>query len=78
MKLFQLVLTLVMLVLEGSNAVTSCIQCESLPGKENSTCVTGTGKGVANLHFYILSPISRDAMQRRGGGVLRKCDLGQC
>ena len=31
---------------------------------------------VANLHFYILSPKSRDTMQRRGGGVLCKCDLG--
>ena len=47
MKIFQLAFTLVMLSLQGSKAdkVTSCIQCESLPGKEDTECIQGTGNG---------------------------------
>merc|ERR1712109_44650 len=49
MKTFLLALTLLMLGLHGSKAdkVTSCLQCTSATGMENSECIKGTGKGTA-------------------------------
>merc|ERR1711962_574142 len=49
MKTFLLALTLLMLGLHGSKAdkVTSCLQCQSVTGMENSECIKGTGKGTA-------------------------------
>merc|ERR1712038_267297 len=49
MKTFLLALTLLMLVLHGSKAdkVTSCLQCQSATGMEDSECIKGTGKGTA-------------------------------
>merc|ERR1712156_857386 len=49
MKTFLLALTLLMLVLHGSKAdkVTSCLQCTSATGMEDSECIKGTGKGTA-------------------------------
>merc|ERR1711962_1606492 len=49
MKTFLLALTLLMLGLHGSKAdkVTSCLQCQSVPGMEDSECIKGTGKGTA-------------------------------
>merc|ERR1711885_53776 len=45
MKNFLLALTLLMLGLHGSKAdtVTSCLQCQSVTGMEDSECITGTG-----------------------------------
>ena len=48
MKILQLALALLMLSLQETEAqfgVTSCIQCESLPGKENAACIAGTVNG---------------------------------
>ena len=48
MKILQLALALIMLSLQETKAqfgVTSCIQCESLPGKENAACIAGTVNG---------------------------------
>merc|ERR1712209_159164 len=49
MKTFLLAFTLLTLGLHGSKAdkVTSCLQCTSATGAENSDCIKGTGKGTA-------------------------------
>ena len=47
MKTLLLAFTLLMLGLHGSKAdkVTSCLQCTSATGMEDSECIKGTGKG---------------------------------
>merc|ERR1711988_57455 len=49
MKTFLLAFTLLTLGLHGSKAdkVTSCLQCQSVTGAEDSECIKGTGKGTA-------------------------------
>merc|ERR1711872_467396 len=49
MKTFLLAFTLLMLGVNGSNAdkVTSCLQCQSVTGMEDSECIDGTAKGTA-------------------------------
>merc|ERR1711872_31621 len=49
MKTFLLAFTLLMLGLHGSMAdkVTSCLQCQSVTGMEDSECIDGTAKGTA-------------------------------
>merc|ERR1711988_1880980 len=49
MKTFLLAFTLLTLCLHGSKAdkVTSCLQCLSATGEEDSECIKGTGKGTA-------------------------------
>merc|ERR1712109_364293 len=49
MKTFLLALTLLMLGLHGSKAdkVTSCLQCQSVTGMEDSEWIDGTAKGSA-------------------------------
>merc|ERR1711899_684001 len=49
MKTFLLAFTLLLLGVHGSEAdkVTSCLQCTSATGMEDSECIKGTGKGTA-------------------------------
>merc|ERR1712223_2383904 len=49
MKTFLLAFTLLLLGVHGSKAdkVTSCLQCTSATGMEDSECIDGTGKGTA-------------------------------
>merc|ERR1711872_408904 len=49
MKTFLLAFTLLMLGVHRSKAdkVTSCLQCQSVTGMEDSECIDGTAKGTA-------------------------------
>merc|ERR1712126_54844 len=50
MKAFHLMFTLVLLGLKWgrvSSRVTSCLQCQSVTGMEDSECIDGTAKGTA-------------------------------